>query len=84
MTRAKISTVMKKVVEINFKAVTTRVFTVLLVKLGTVIQKPKGSIDAYTSIWQPYIMITSSCYIFLTTYLLLFQQYTVVSLIRYA
>ena len=54
------STVMKKVVEINFKAVTTQVFTVLLVKLGTVIQKPKGSIDAYTSIMQPSIAVTSN------------------------
>ena len=46
------STVINKVVEIHFKAVTTQFFTVvgLLVELVTYIVKVKGYIEAYTSI----------------------------------
>ena len=45
-TRAKMSIVINKRFEIRFKAVTTRVFTVvgLLVKLPTSISKPRGYI----------------------------------------
>ena len=44
-TRANISTVMNKGVDFHQKSVTAQVFTVLLVEVGTVIKKSKGSID---------------------------------------
>ena len=44
------SKVMNNGVEIVFKSVTTQVFTVLLVELGTPIEKSKGSIELYPSI----------------------------------
>ena len=44
------STGMNKEVKIHCKAVTTQVFTVLLVELGTDMTKSKGSLEAYPSI----------------------------------
>ena len=48
--RAKISTVMSNGVKIHCKAVTTQVFTVLLVELGTAILKSKGYLEEYLSV----------------------------------
>ena len=50
MTRENISTVMNNGVEIHCKAVTTQVFTVLLVELGKSIEKSNSSLKAYPSI----------------------------------
>ena len=60
MTRAKMSTVMNKGVDIHCEAVTTQVFRVLLVELGTSIEKSKGSLGAYPSIRQPSVTVTSN------------------------
>ena len=50
--RANISTVRKDGVNMRCEVVTTQVFTVLglLVGLGIIIEKPKGSLEAYTYI----------------------------------
>ena len=41
------SMVMREELEIHFKAVTTQVFTALLVELGTFVEKLKGYLEAY-------------------------------------
>ena len=51
------STVMNKGFKIHFKAVTTHVFTVLPVELGTAIEKSKDSLEEYPSIRQPSITV---------------------------
>ena len=45
-------------VKINCKAFMTQVFTVLLVELGTDIEKSKGYIEAYTFIKEPHVTLT--------------------------
>ena len=54
------STAMNEGVDIHCKAVTTQVFTVLLVELGTAISKSKVSLEAYPSIKQTYVTVTSN------------------------
>ena len=49
-TRANISTVMNEVVGVHCKAVTTQVFTVLLIELGTAMEKSKGYLASSPSI----------------------------------
>ena len=44
------SMVMNKGVDIHCKAFITKVFTVLLVELGTTISKSKGHLESYPSI----------------------------------
>ena len=55
------STLMNEGVDIRCKLVTTQVFTVvgLLVELGKAIAKPKCSIEAYPSIRQMSVTVTS-------------------------
>ena len=51
---------MNKAVNINCKSVTTQLFTVLPVELGTSIAKSMGSLDASPFIMQPYVTVTSN------------------------
>ena len=57
-TRANMSTVINEGSEMHCKAVTTQVFTVLLVELGTSIAKSKSYLEAYPSIRQTSFTVT--------------------------